>query len=289
MSDGDSPTTHHLTIDVEEIYHSTLLTERVPPEAWDSMPRRAPEVTDWILEEMAGVGATGTFFTLGWLADKEPALIKTIAAAGHEIAAHSWWHRKVDQLSAEDFRDDVRRTKARLEDLCGSPVLGFRAPSFSIRPGTEWAFDVLIEEGYHYDSSLFPIRVHPDYGYPTAGTAPHWIDRSGGRLIEFPLLTVDFVGGRLPAAGGAYLRFFPAALPIAALNQSALRKQPGTLYVHPWDLDPGAPRFRLPRHVALRLHGGANAARKRLKKLLSRFEFRALAETAAELRVARAG
>lgn len=270
---------HHLTIDVEEIFHSTVLAERIPPDQWGALPRRAPEVTGWLLDEMAKRGATGTFFVLGWLAELEPELVRRISDAGHEIAAHSWWHRKVTDLEPEELRSDLRRTKALLEDLTGREVLGFRAPSFSIRPGVEWAFEVMIEEGYRYDSSLFPIRLHPDYGYPEAKTEPFLLQTPGGSLLEFPLLTLDLAGTRLPAAGGAYLRLLPLALPRQALKQAEKRGVAGTVYVHPWDLDPGAHREPLPPLVALRLHGGANAARRRLRKLLRGFRFTAISES----------
>jgi polysaccharide deacetylase family protein (PEP-CTERM system associated) len=271
---------HHLTIDVEEIFHSTLLTERVPASTWDGLPRRAPAVTDWILEEMAAAGARGTFFTLGWLAEREPNLVRRISDAGHEIAAHSWWHRKVTEMTPDAFREDARRTKGLLEEVSGQEVVGFRAPSFSIRPGFEWAFDALLEEGYRYDSSLFPIRMHPNYGYPAADPDPFWIERDGGSLLEFPLLTLSLAGGRLPAAGGAYLRFFPYMLPARALAQAARRSAPGTLYVHPWDLDPEALRVALPRLTALRLYGGSRLAQGRLRRLLRRFRFAPLGEAA---------
>ena len=277
------PARHHLTIDVEEFFHSTLLTARIPAATWDALPRRAPAVTEWLLEQMAAVGASGTFFVLGWLAEKEPALVRRISDEGHEVAAHSWWHRRVDSLSPEEFRSDARKTKAFLEDLCGRAVVGFRAPSFSIRPGFEWAFDVLLEEGYKYDSSLFPISVHPSYGYPAAKSDPYWLTRSAGTLLEVPLLTLGFGGRRLPAAGGAYLRFFPAALPRVALRQAERRGESGTLYVHPWDLDPHVKRIRLPPLLALRLWGGANAAKHRLRDLLRGFRFTSIAQTLAGL------
>lgn len=268
---------HHFTVDVEEFFHSTLLAERIPPTAWDAYPRRAPLITAWLLDEMARNGAKGTFFVLGWLAEREPDLVRRIVAGGHEVAAHSWWHRKVGELSPEEFRLDVRRTKSALEDLAGRPVVGFRAPSFSIVPGLEWAFDVLLEEGYTYDSSLFPIRVHPDYGYPEAGSDPYVIRRGCGALTEVPLLTVSVAGRRLPAAGGAYLRFFPATLAGSALRQAERRGAPGTTYLHPWDLDPDIPRVALPRLLALRLRGGATRARSRVRRLLRKFHFTSIA------------
>jgi polysaccharide deacetylase family protein (PEP-CTERM system associated) len=270
---------HHLTVDVEEVFHSTLLTDRVPRSTWEAQPRRAPGVVGDLLEDLERSGVRATFFVLGWLAEREPAMVRAIAGAGHEVGSHSWWHRRVAELTPESFRESVRRTKETLEDLTGQAVVGFRAPSFSILPGTEWALDILLEEGYRYDSSLFPTSVHPSYGYPDAPPDPHWIERSSGRILEVPPVTLQAAGRRLPAAGGAYLRFFPYALLRSALRQAGARGHPGTVYVHPWDLDPGATRYPLPPLVRLRLYGGAGAARRRVDRLLADFSFLPIVDT----------
>jgi polysaccharide deacetylase family protein (PEP-CTERM system associated) len=270
---------HHFTVDVEEVFHSTLLTDRIPEHQWDDRARRSPEIVPWLLDEMAARGAKGTFFVLGWLAEKEPAMVRSIGEAGHELASHSWWHRRVSGQAPERFRTSIRRTKELLEQLSGKPVVGFRAPSFSISPGSEWALDILLEEGYRYDSSLFPIAVHPEYGYPDGETDPHWIQRGPGRIAEVPPLTLQFLGRRLPAAGGAYLRFFPLGVIRRALKQAEARRAPGTLYIHPWDLDPDQPRVRLPAAVGMRLYTGARRARARLKSLLAEFPSTSIGET----------
>jgi polysaccharide deacetylase family protein (PEP-CTERM system associated) len=270
---------HHFTVDVEEFFHSTALADFVPSNQWESLPRRAPGLVSWLLDRMDEHDATGTFFVLGWLGQREPALIKEIAARGHELAVHSMRHRRVIDLSPDEFFESVRTCKDSLEQLIGSSVLGYRAPSFSIRPGCEWAFDVLLEAGFIYDSSLFPIAVHPDYGYPQAQLDPYWIPRPNGRLVEVPLLTRSLFGKQLPAAGGAYLRFFPYSLIRSALVGAERRGSPGTTYIHPWDFDPGSMRIPLPRLLGLRIHMGANAARKRLLKLLDGFSFRPVRET----------
>lgn len=262
---------HHFSVDVEEVFHSTLLVDRVPEHQWDDQPRRAPEVVPWILDEMAASEALGTFFVLGWLAEKEPGLVRRISEAGHEIAAHSWSHRRVAGQSPEAFRRSLRRTKDVLEQIAGRPVVGFRAPSFSIAPGSEWAFDVLLEEGFLYDSSLFPIAVHPEYGYPDAEVDPHWIPRGADRIVEVPPLTLRVFGRNLPAAGGAYLRLLPVEMTRKALRQAERRGAPGTLYIHPWDVDPDLPRLRLPARVRMRLYSGARRARQRLQRLISEF------------------
>ena len=264
---------HHLTVDVEEFFHSTTLTEIVPQASWNGMPRRAPEVIDWLLDELERRGAHATFFVLGWLAEREPAMVERIARAGHEVAGHTWDHRKVTEQTPEEFRSSVARTRALLESLTGRPVIGFRAPSFSIGPGMEWAFDVLLEERHRYDSSLFPISVHPGYGYPGAVRDTHVIERPAGPITEVPPLTLQAGPMRLPAAGGAYLRFFPYALVRAGLRQAERRGAAGTVYLHPWDLDPGIERLPLTPLHTLRLHGGARAARRRLLRLLDEFRF----------------
>jgi polysaccharide deacetylase family protein (PEP-CTERM system associated) len=276
---------HHVTVDVEEFFHSTLLTERIPFHHWDSLPRRAGLVVPWILERLAEAGSRATFFVLGWTAERDPGLVKEIAGAGHEVAAHSWIHRRVDGLAPEVFRDAVRRSKALLEDITGAEVLGYRAPSFSIGPDQAWALDVLLEEGYRYDSSVFPIDAGPGYGYRGAAPDPHWLDVSGGRLAEIPLLTLRLAGRRLPAAGGAYLRLLPFALVKGALRQAERRGRPGTLYIHPWDLDPGLERpASLPPLLRLRLFGGTARARRRLAHLIRTFPSRPVADTFQEMK-----
>lgn len=269
---------HHLTVDVEEFFHSTALTARVPPTRWNGLSRRAPLMVDWILERLAERDATATFFVLGWSAEKDPAMVRAIADAGHEVASHGWEHLKVPELGPERFRTSIRRTRHFLEDLTGHPVLGYRAPSFSITRHMGWALDVLIEEGYRYDSSIFPVGIHPGYGDASAPAAPWEIHRPGGTLREVPPATVGVGGRRLPAAGGAYLRFFPVALVRRALREAERAGHPGTLFVHPWDLDPEIDSMPLPLHLRLRLFGGAGLARGRLVTLLSEFRFGAVRE-----------
>lgn len=269
---------HHLTVDVEEFFHSTALTRRVPPGRWDGLARRAPRMVDWILERLAEREATATFFVLGWSAEKDPRMVRVIAEAGHEVASHGWEHLKVHELGPERFRTSIRRTRRFLEDLTGHPVLGYRAPSFSITRSMGWALDVLVEEGYRYDSSIFPVGIHPGYGDASAPAAPWEIRRPAGVLREVPPATVSMAGQRLPAAGGAYLRFFPVALVRTALREAERAGHAGTLFIHPWDLDPEIEPMPLPLHLRLRLFGGARMARRRLTTLLSEFRFEAVRE-----------
>jgi polysaccharide deacetylase family protein (PEP-CTERM system associated) len=274
---------HHFTVDVEEFFHPTALESLIPAERWETLPRRSPELVPRILDHLGEHGVRGTFFVLGWLAEREPGIVKAIASAGHEIASHGWSHRRVTHLEPDAFREEVRRSRTLLEDQSGQAVVGYRAPSFSILPGLEWAFDVLLEEGYRYDSSVFPVRVHPTYGYPDADRDPHVLDRPGGRLVEVPPATLQVGSLTLPAAGGAYLRFFPVALLSAALSSAGRRGMPGTLYVHPWEFDREMPAFPGPWITQLRMRGGIRHTRRRVGAVMRRYRFRPVRETAEAL------
>jgi polysaccharide deacetylase family protein (PEP-CTERM system associated) len=237
--------------------------------------------TDVLLELMARSGAYGTFFALGWVAERHPELIRRIVAAGHELGSHTWWHPRVGTLSRDQFRDEVRRSKAILEQISGTLVTGFRAPSFSIVPGTEWAFDVLLEEGYSYDSSLFPIR-RPGYGYPSAPVVPHRIARTAGSLLEFPLATTSFLGLRIPAAGGGYLRQLPLGLIRRAFREFQADGKPGMFYIHPWEVDPDQPRLDVGWLTRMRHYRGLDRTLPRLESLLSEFRFTSVQRWLAE-------
>lgn len=260
------------SVDVEEYFQVLAFEQTIPRSAWDTLPSRVEESVDRLLDLLARHSATGTFFTVGWLAERKPELIRRIAAQGHEIACHSWWHRRVTTLTPEEFRRDVRRSRELLQDMAGRPVTGFRAPSFSIVPGLEWAFDVLIEEGYRYDSSIFPIR-RPGYGFPGAPTVPYEIRRPAGVLLELPMATAVIGGIRVPAAGGGYLRHLPYALAERAARQNGARGTSGMFYVHPWEIDEGQPRLPVSPFTRLRHYGGIHRTLPRLERLLSRFPF----------------
>jgi polysaccharide deacetylase family protein (PEP-CTERM system associated) len=247
-----------------------------PVAEWDTQPSRVVPNVERLLELLARHQAFGTFFTLGWVAKKHPDLVKRIAAAGHEVASHGWWHRQVTRSTPEEFRTDVRDSRALLEQLIGQPVLGYRAPSFSIVPGREWAFDVLLEEGYRYDSSLFPIR-RPDYGWPGAPTVPHLIERPAGQLLEIPMATAMIAGLRIPAAGGGYFRQFPYGLTARAFEQHAAQGRTGMFYIHPWEVDPGQPRFEVGLLTRRRHYGGLESTMPRLERLLGQFRFTSVA------------
>jgi polysaccharide deacetylase family protein (PEP-CTERM system associated) len=241
--------------------------------------RVAPQVAQ-LLDLLAQHGARATFFVLGWVAERQPDLIRTIARAGHEIASHGWDHARVTEQTPEQFRASIRRSKELLETITGTPVLGFRAPSFSIVRGREWALDLLIEEGYRYDSSLFPVRrPGGDYGYPDGSPDPHWLARPAGQLAEIPPTTLRWCGMQLPAAGGAYFRLFPYSLVQAAFRQSERRGVPGTFYIHPWEIDPAQPRFDVPWLTRVRHYGGLRRTARNLGRLLREFRFTAVCDT----------
>jgi polysaccharide deacetylase family protein (PEP-CTERM system associated) len=277
-SDEAGTVTHHFTVDVEEYFQVVALEPVVPRSDWGSYESRVVPSTERVLELLERHGARGTFFILGWVAERHPALVRAIAGAGHEVASHGWDHKRVTHTTPEDFRVSVRRSKALLEELASEPVLGFRAPSFSIVPGREWALDILIEEGYAYDSSLFPIR-RPGYGYRDTPRDPHTLERPGGSLVEFPPCTLRVPGAQLPAAGGGYFRLLPYGLVARGLDQAGRRGAPGTFYIHPWELDPDQPRLPVSRVTRIRHYGGLRRTVPRLERLLSEYRFQAIATT----------
>jgi polysaccharide deacetylase family protein (PEP-CTERM system associated) len=266
-------TVHHFTVDVEEYFHPTALAPYYPMSEWLHLERRSPVVIPRLLDFLAERDVRGTFFVLGWLAEQEPEMVRAIASAGHEIASHGYEHALVGDLGRDGFRESIRRSRLALEDISGREVLGYRAPSFSIVPGLEWAFDLLLSEGYRYDASLFPITQHPTYGYPDAEPDPHWIDRDGGRLAEFPSTTAQFLGRRLPASGGAYFRLLPKALVHGGLRQAEKRGASGMFYIHPWEMDEWVPDVEAPRIQMIRTFRGRTQTWPRMDRLLSQFRF----------------
>ena len=267
---------HFFTVDVEEYFQVSAFDNVVSREEWTRLPKRLDHNIPVLLEQLERADAKGTFFVLGWVARHQPDVVRAIARAGHEIASHGFWHRRVNQGSAEEFRDDVRSSKAALEDLVGAPVNGYRAPSFSIVPGCEWAFDVLVEEGYSYDSSIFPIQ-RGGYGYPGAPRVPHVIERPSGTLKEFPLATTLVAGVPVPAAGGGYLRQFPFWFIRRAFAQASAQGVPATFYIHPWEIDPDQPRLPVGLITRLRHYRGLSKTPDRIRRLLEMFRFTTIA------------
>jgi polysaccharide deacetylase family protein (PEP-CTERM system associated) len=273
---------HHFTVDLEEYFQVSAFESCVARSQWERFESRVARQVALLLDLLARHEARATFFVLGWVAERHAGLVRAIARAGHEIASHGWDHVRVTHQTPLQFRRSVRRTKDVLEEISGAPVTGFRAPSFSIVPGREWALDTLIEEGYQYDSSLFPVR-RPGYGYPGGSRDPHWLERPAGRLAEVPPATLLWCGMRLPAAGGAYFRLLPYGVVRSAFRQCERRGAPGTFYIHPWEVDAAQPRLTVPWLTQVRHYGGLGRTVHRLGRLLAEFRFTAIRDTVAAL------
>ena len=235
--------TNAMSVDVEDYFHAHALAPHFPRADWDRIPTRVGNSIDRTLDLFARHDIHATFFILGWVADRFPEHIRRIAAAGHEIASHGFFHHRVTELSADEFRRDLADTRALLEDLSGQRVRGYRAPSYSIDAGNRWALDVLEEEGYDYSSSIYPIQ-HDHYGMreaPRHGFRP----TGAGALLELPITTVEWGGRRFPCGGGGYFRLYPYRVSRWALQHVNEREgTPATFYFHPWEIDPGQPRVR---------------------------------------------
>ena len=231
------------SIDVEDYFQVAALAPAVPRESWPTREYRVERNTDVILGLLAERSIRGTFFILGWCAERSPGVVKKIAAAGHEVACHGFSHQLIYNQSQEEFRDEARRSKQFLEDTIGAAVTGYRAASFSITKQSLWALDTLIDLGFEYDSSVFPIH-HDRYGIPGASRDIGPIKAPSGRtIVEFPMSAASFGGVRVPVSGGGYFRLLPYAVTRAGLRQINERTgQPFTFYLHPWEIDPEQPR-----------------------------------------------
>ncbi len=280
MSEERAAVRHHFTVDVEEYYQVSALEPFVSRESWATRDSRVAVGTDRLLALLDEAGARGTHFVLGCVAERNPEVVRRIAAGGHEIASHGWDHRRVTEQTPEEFRASIRRTKAFLEDLTGEQVVGFRAPSFSIVEGREWALDILLEEGYGYDSSLFPVQRR-GYGYASGARDPHWLTRPGGRLAEVPPATLRRLGRNLPAGGGGDLRLLPFALVHGAFAEAQARGVPATFYIHPWELDPAQPRVAVDWKTRIRHYTGLARTEGRIRRLLATFRFGPIRDTLA--------
>jgi polysaccharide deacetylase family protein (PEP-CTERM system associated) len=262
------------SVDVEDYFQVEALRHLAPRERWESFEDRIVANTERILDLLSSLDARATFFVLGWAAKRHPALVKMIGNRGHEIASHGFDHELIYNQTADEFRADVRTSRKLLQDLSGQPVIGYRAPSYTIVRRSLWALKVLAEEGYRYDSSIFPIPRRR-YGMPGACRWPHRIDLDESLSItEFPLPTVRFGPLNLPATGGAYLRLLPESHQIMAVR-SLLRKGRGfVVNIHPWELDPAQPRFRVSRRTRWTHYHNLHLADVRVRRILSLASFR---------------
>jgi len=259
-----------MTVDVEDYFQVQAFAGVIDRAAWDAIPCRVEANMDRILQQFDQAGVTGTFFTLGWIADRYPAVVRRIVAAGHELASHGYGHARADGQTPDEFREDVRRARGVLQDLSGVPVAGYRAPTFSIGPQNPWAFDVLAEEGYSYSSSVYPVR-HDLYGAPDTPRFPY--RPAAGPLVEIPMTTVRLGGRNLPCAGGGYFRLMPYALFRSLLRRfNRVDAAPGVFYFHPWEIDPGQPRVAGASRRSRFRHGvNLSAMQGRLDRLLRDF------------------
>jgi polysaccharide deacetylase family protein (PEP-CTERM system associated) len=230
-----------MTIDVEDYFQVSAFASHISRDSWPSLPCRVEANIDRILALLDAAGIKATFFTLGWIAERYPAMVRQIVEQGHELASHGYAHQRASDQGPEEFSDDVGRSKALLEDIGGQQVLGYRAPSFSIGSGNLWALDVLKQAGYRYSSSIYPVR-HDHYGMPDAPRFAFYPNGENG-LLELPITTVRLMQRNLPAGGGGYFRFFPYAMSrwlMQRVNDSD--RQSAIFYFHPWEVDPHQPR-----------------------------------------------
>jgi polysaccharide deacetylase family protein (PEP-CTERM system associated) len=264
-----------LTVDVEDYYQVVVFQRGIDRAEWPSFESRVERNTDALLEAFQRRGAKATFFCLGCVAEKHPGLVRRIADGGHEIGSHGFGHEPIHRMTREAFREDAARTRALLEDVAGSPVTGFRAPSFSVRKDTLWALDAILDAGYRYDSSIFPIG-RPDYGIPDAERAPHMRETpSGRRIAELPLTVASFLGRAVPVSGGGYFRMLPFGITRWGFAQVNRAGRPAVFYMHPWEIDGGQPDLRGRTNAlgAFRHYVGLKGASAKLERLLGAFQF----------------
>ena len=259
-----------MSVDVEDWFQVQALEGVIDRADWDGIAPRVVASTDRVLAQFARAGVRATFFTLGWVAARHPDLIRRIVDAGHEIASHGFGHMRVDRLTENDFRADIRAARQALEDAAGRAVTGYRAPTFSIGATTPWAHRVLAEEGHRYSSSMFPIR-HDLYGSADAPRVPHRPFADG--VVELPMTTLRLFGRNLPCAGGGGFRLLPYTLFRTALRRvQATEPVPSNFYFHPWEADPGQPRIAAaPLRARLRHYTGQRSMAGRIDRLLRDF------------------
>jgi polysaccharide deacetylase family protein (PEP-CTERM system associated) len=263
-----------LTVDVEDYFHVAALAPSIPRDSWNSRESRVVGNTQKLLDIFEQFDVRGTFFVLGWVAERHAQLVRDIAARGHEVACHGFSHRFVWEQSPEEFHEETLRAKNLLEDITGSAVLGYRAASYSIVRESLWALDILVELGFVYDSSIFPVH-HDRYGIPNAERIPHRMSTPNKRsIVEWPLATAKAFGWRLPVAGGGYFRLLPywfTRWGLASINRR--ESQPFVFYLHPWEIDPAQPRVSARWLSRLRHYTNLEKCEERLRLLLSEFRF----------------
>ena len=261
---------HLFTVDVEEYYHAAALAPYLPRETWPTLNKRVEIGMDMLLDLLKHHSAKATFFVLGPVAEANPSLIRRMVDDGHEVASHGWSHRSLTELTPSEFSEEAVRSRNVLSDISGQPILGFRAPNFSVRRSCEWAFDVRLEAGYTYDASVFPSRGS---GADFPGEEIYVLKRPAGSLLEVPMCCATIGTVKIPAAGGAWFRLLPYWLSDRALKQAEERGKPGMFYIHPWELDADQPRVRTNVKTRIRHYGGIDRVANRLQRLLTDYHF----------------
>lgn len=264
-----------LSFDIEDWFQVYNYEGIIPRDTWDQCESRVRPNTERILELLRPRSVRATFFVLGWVAERDPDLVRLIRDAGHEVGTHGYYHRRVVDMTPEEFRLDLERSLDVLARAGVTEVLGFRAPSFSVVESTRWSLEILAQQGLRYDSSIFPTGVHPDYGIPDAPLDPHSVRED---LWEVPLTVIEIAGRRLPVGGGGYFRLLPYAATSWAMRRVNRQGRPVVVYLHPWELDPGQPRVETSRWRTFRQTVNLDKTGKRLERLLEEFEFCPLQE-----------
>ena len=267
----DGEIVNALTIDVEDYFQVSAFAEHVQRSTWETQPCRVEANIERILALLSTANVRATFFTLGWIADRYPALVRQITDCGHELASHGYDHLRASEQGYGAFLADIRLAKAVLEDVSGSSIKGYRAPSFSIGRRNTWAFDCIADAGYRYSSSVYPIR-HDHYGMPDA---PRFAHEARSGLLEIPVATVRLLSSNWPAGGGGYFRLLPYCLSRWSIRRvNAVDRQPAMFYFHPWELDPDQPRIKGPGAKArFRHYLNLRQMAPRLSRLLSDFRW----------------
>jgi len=270
------------TVDVEDYFQVSGFERHIPRHDWPSYPSRVEQNTERLLAMLDARGVTGTFFILGWIAERFPQIVRRIHDAGHEIGSHSHWHRRVFHLTPDQFREDLRRSCAVLESITGTAVRSYRAPSFSVVSDSRWALEILAEQGIHIDSSIYPV-AHDHYGIPDAETAPQLISTPSGAIWETPPAVFEWGRRRWPAGGGGYFRLAPWRASRFMLRQ-IYRRRPFVFYIHPWELDPEQPRLRAgSRAGRFRHYVNLHSTPCKLELLLQHFRFTTLSRYLGQL------
>lgn len=262
------------TVDVEDYYHVSAFEKDIDRSSWGEFQSRVEANTLKIADLLDQHQVQGTFYILGWVADRQPQLVRELHHRGHEIGSHSYWHRLVYSQTPDEFRDDLRRSRDVLQDIIGESVTSYRAPSFSITKQSLWALDILVEEGFRIDSSIFPVR-HDRYGIADARRDIHTIDTAAGSIYEFPASVVRWTQMNLPVSGGGYFRLYPLAWTQYCLSRINCKdRRPFMFYVHPWEVDPAQPRMPVQSRLARwRHYVNLQSTYPKLGALLSRFRF----------------